>query len=423
MIFFYQFLSLLLFPILVLIIFIRIFFGKEDKERYKEKFSIKIDNNFNLAKNKKVIWFHAASIGEVNSIFPFIKNILEEKNDIFILLTSTSLSSSQLIKNKMKFKNFKHRFFLLDIGFLIKEFLDYWNPQLVVFVDSEVWPTHMLEIKKRNIPLVLLNGRITNKTFKKWSIIPKTSKIIFKLYDLCLASSLESQNNLKNLGARNVKFLGNIKFCTDIKNENNINPKVQSIKNKKIWSAASTHPGEEIFFLKTHLELKKIYNNVLTLIIPRHIERSNKIFSECKNLNLNIEILENISDVKEDTEVIVIKSFGNMIDIFNYSKSVFMGKSLIESLKEVGGQNPIEPAKCGCKIYHGPYVANFKDIYNFLNDKNIAFKINNEIDLSQSLIKDFEKEKTFNEKRILELDAYGKEIFSITKKELFKSIQ
>ncbi len=423
MIFFYQLLSLILFPILILLIFIRKIFGKEDRVRFKEKFSTGIDNNFNLTRHKKVIWFHAASIGEVNSVFPFIKNILEEKDDIFILLTSTSLSSSQLIKNKIKFKNFKHRFFLLDIKFLVKKFLDYWRPQLVIFVDSEVWPTHMLEIKKRKIPLILLNGRITNKTFKRWKIMPKTSKIIFELYDLCLASSAESQDNLKNLGAQNVKFFGNIKFCAEIKNKKNINQKIQSIKNKNIWSAASTHAGEEVFILKTHLELKKKYNNILTLIIPRHIERSNEIFSQGKNFNLNIEILEDIVDVKKDTEVLVIKSFGNMINFFNFSKSVFMGKSLIEKLRQVGGQNPIEPAKCGCKIYHGPFVANFKEIYNFLKGKKIAYEVNNEVDLSQNLIKDFEKERILDEKNILELDLYGKEILLISKREIFKLAQ
>lgn len=412
MIFFYRLATFLLYPLLILLIYLRKFLGKEDKLRFKEKFLIKKNSFSSPAKNKKVIWFHAASIGEVNSIIPFINHILKEKNDIFVLLTSTSLSSSELIKKKIDLDYFGHQFFLLDISFLVKKFLDYWKPHLAIFVDSEVWPSHIIEIKKRKIPLILLNGRITNKTFKRWKMLPNTSRNIFELYDLCLASSSESQNNLKNLGAKNVKYFGNIKFCAEVKSEKDTQRKIPAIKDKKIWSAASTHPGEEIFFLNTHLELKKNENNILTIIIPRHINRSKEIFEIGKRLKLKIEILDNINEIKNETEVIIINSIGNMIDIFNYSKSVFMGKSLLNELKEVGGQNPIEPAKCGCKIYHGQFVANFKEIYNFLNDKKIAFEINNETKLSDCLLRDFVQEKIFDKQNIIELNTYGKKILS-----------
>ena len=198
MFFLYRILTILLYPIFVLVIYLRRFFNKEDKIRFIEKISI---NENNLPKNKKIIWMHAASIGETNSIMPLIESILRENEEIFILLTSTTLSSSQLIKKKtFNFKNFDHRFFCIDSYFLVNKFLNTWKPEMAIFVDSEVWPNYILEISRRKIPLILLNGRISLKTFRKWKTIKNFSKKIFSCYDLCLSASSESENHLKSLG-------------------------------------------------------------------------------------------------------------------------------------------------------------------------------------------------------------------------------
>ena len=266
MISFYRTLTFFLFPVFVFIIFLRRYFNKEDKKRFKEKISI---NESFLTNNKKIIWIHAASIGETNSVFPLISKLTKDNEDVFILLTSTTLSSSQVIERK-KFnkKNIQHRFFPLDVQFLVKKFLNHWNPELVIFVDSEIWPNYLLEISKRKIPLILLNGRITMKTFKRWKLVSGLSLKLFGLYDLCLSSSKESEKNLKSLGAKNVKFFGNLKFCTNISSENNYFD-LKSIFNKhNIWCAASTHPDEEEIILKTHNLIKQKGIKIITIIIP-----------------------------------------------------------------------------------------------------------------------------------------------------------
>ena len=136
------------------------------------------------------------------------------------MLTSTTLSSSELIKKKKFNKNnIQHHFFPLDVQFLVKKFINYWKPEMVIFVDSEVWPNYVLEISQRKRPLMLLNGRITMKTFKRWKLLSSLSLKLFGLYDLCLSSSKESEKNLKSLGAKKVKFIGNLKFCTKINSE------------------------------------------------------------------------------------------------------------------------------------------------------------------------------------------------------------
>jgi len=240
-----------LYPFFVLIIFLRIFFNKESKQRYKEKL---FASSFNIEKNadKKLIWFHVASIGEFKSIIPIIKK-LDENNIYQFLITSVTLSSSQLIsKELLNKKNIFHRFFPIDTVSLVKKFLDGWSPNLIVFVDSEIWPNFLSEIKRRKIPSILINGRITKKTFERWALIPGFAKNIFDTFDLCLASSNESEKYLKKLNAKNVKFIGNLKFTNSINLESIDDDNRLFFNQKKFWCAASTHKGEEIFCIKTH---------------------------------------------------------------------------------------------------------------------------------------------------------------------------
>ena len=417
MIFLYRFLTFLLFPFFFIIIYLRRFTNKEDKIRFKEKISI---NKIDYPKNKRVFWIHAASIGETNSIFPLISKLVRDNDNIFILLTSTTLSSSELIKKKKFNKNnIQHHFFPLDVQFLVKKFINYWKPELVIFVDSEVWPNYLLEISQRKIPLILLNGRITTKTFKRWKLVSRLSSELFGLYDLCLSSSKESEKNLKSLGAKKVKFIGNLKFCANINSEKRY-IELKSIFDKhNIWCAASTHPGEEKIILKTHVLVKQKGIKIITIIIPRHIYRSNEIKKIGNDLNIKSQIVSKFEDISKDSEILIINSIGEMIDYFQNCESIFMGKSLSKKLIKVGGQNPIEPAKCGCKIYHGPYISNFKEIYGFLKEKKITYEVINEADLSQNLIQDFNN-KNSDKRNIDEINFHGDKILDSTIKEIFK---
>ena len=415
---FYRVLTTILFPVFILIIYFRKYLNKEDKIRFKEKISI---TNNGLPENKEVFWIHAASIGEVNSIFPIIKEIKRKNKNIFILLTSTTLSSSKLIKNEIAdTDNFKHLFLPLDVLFLVKKFLSYWSPKLVIFVESEVWPNYMLEISKRNIPVMLLNGRITNKTFYRWNKFPKISKKIFSLYDLCLAASKESEINLKKLGAKNVKYLGNIKFCSTVLETIQDSRIKLILNNRNVWCAASIHPGEEKVILNTHLNLKNKGKNILTILIPRHISKSKDILPICQSLNLKAQVINSDKDILKESEILIVNTIGEMSKYFSLCKNIFMGKSLLKKLIKDGGQNPIEPAKFGCKIFHGPYVSNFLEIYDYLKNKGIAYEINNENDLTERLLKNFDQNSTINTKDITELSRYGEKILSSSINEIME---
>ena len=218
----------------------------------------------------------------------------------------------------------------------------------------------------KKIPLVLLNGRITKKTFLRWSKIPKTANKVFQSFDLCLPSSKISKNYLKKLNVKKIKYYGNLKLTS------NENLKIYNFRNKKFlkqnnfWSAVSIHEEEILFCLKTHINVKKVIKTIVTIIIPRHIGKVKKIKSVCEKLNLNYQILSDGDIIKSNKEIIIINAYGIMANYLKVCKSVFIGKSMPKILKEVGGQNPIEAAKLGCKVYHGPYVNNFKEIYELL---------------------------------------------------------
>ena len=419
----YRCLTIFLFPLALFLIFCRSIFNKEDKLRYKEKiFSSAFKSNRNS--EKKLFWFHAASVGEFLSILPLIEEINNSSKNIDFLITTVTLSSSKLLEKKLnQYNNITHRFFPLDTEGLSRNFLNIWKPDLVFFVDSEIWPNFLFKIKEKKIPLVLINGRITKKTYNKWKIFPNFARKVFNNFDLCLVASEESKNNLEQLQVKNLTYIGNLKFSAKNRTENLNKPNKEILDRFKVWCAASTHEGEELIALKVHIEIKKKYNNILTIIIPRHINRVSYIKNLSNRFDLNSQILNDNDTINTDTEILIINSFGVLSKYFNYCKNIFIGKSFIKKLELVGGQNPIEAAKSGCKIFHGPYVYNFQEVYGFLKSYGISEQVNDVEELSKKIIENLENPKKINEQQIDLLNIYGEKILKQIIKELNKFIK
>lgn len=389
MFFLYKVITNLFYPFLILLIYTRKIFKKEDRSRYKEKIFI---SSFNVKRNKKkkLFWFHAASIGELRSILPIINKLSKDKRNLEFLITTVTLSSGKLAKEEIrKIKNVKHRFLPIDVDFLIKSFLDTWKPNVIFLVDSEIWPNIILNAKKRQIPLAIINGRISNKTFSRWNLVPSFRDQIFSSFNLALSSNKDTEKHLKLMNAKNVHFSGNIKFIGNTSHKK-INKKNESFfDNKKFWLAVSTHQSEEKLCLETHLKIKKFYENSSTIIAPRHIDRMKEIKTLCETYGLKYQILNKSDFLDKKKEIILINSFGALNEFYKYTNSVFIGKSTIKKLENDSGQSPIDAAKFGCKIYHGPYISNFQEIYNLLKSNKIAFEIKSSEHLAKSLINDY----------------------------------
>ena len=197
---------------------------------------------------------------------------------------------------------------------------------------------------------------------------------------------------------------------------------LNKIKNRKIWCAASTHRTEEILCARSHLKIKENYNNILTIIIPRHIDRIEAINEELSKLNLKVVLSSNLSQMETKTDILLIDSYGETLKFYNISKYVFLGKSLVTSLIKDGGQNPIEPARLGCKILHGPYVSNFVETYEYLNKLGITKKVNNSNELSMSLIEEFKEDRVKNRQIVEKIENYGQNILNNVIMELKKYI-
>ena len=256
---------------------------------------------------------------------------------------------------------------------------------------------------------MLVNGRITKKTFLRWNFLKKFAKKIFEKFDLCLVANKETENYLKILGAKNIKNYGNLKFAKIKSNfENKLDLTfLNKIKNRKIWCASSTHLSEVIFCAKTHIELKKTYKNILTIIIPRHTDRVKTIFEDLSKLNLKIIFYSDWNQINDNTDILLINTYGEAVKLYSISKCVLLGKSLVESLRNDSGQNPIEAARLGCKIFHGPNVSNFTDVYEYLKSLGVTNEVCSPEALSQSLVEELKKDKINNKQIEEKIENYG----------------
>ena len=410
MIFFiYQFSLSIILLFSPVIIILRIIKNKEDKIRFKEKFCL-------ISKERgvgKLVWFHGSSVGEILSAIPIIKKYDNDNSISKILITSSTLSSSKIIEN-IKFKKAVHQFYPIDHVLFSKKFLDHWKPNVAIFLESEIWPSMFKSIKKSDIPLILLNARVTKKTFNRWSNLKKFSTSIFSLIDKAYAQNSETKHYLKKLNVKNVKFIGNLKFIeNDSFKTNQADKKLfLQFRKYKTFIAASTHSGEELFAAQTHILLKKKVKNIITIIIPRHINRVEQIISQIGGLGLSVVSRSSKKKKLDNIDIYLVDTFGESKMFYKFATTVFLGGSVIKR----GGQNPLEPARFGSKILHGPNIDNFKDVYKYLNQLKISSKVNSPKACANSII--FKK----NMKKIKKMKYLGSMILKKTLNELDKSI-
>ncbi len=382
--FIYRILINLVLIISPFIIVFRLIKKKENFYRFKEKFTFFSKKKF----KKKLVWFHGASVGELLSVIPLIEKLEKNKNIDQILVTTSTVSSSKVFGN-FKFKKTVHQFFPIDTNFISKKFLHYWRPSVAIFIDSEIWPNMLINLKKNNVPTLLLNARITKKSFKRWKIFRNFSKSIFKCFDLTFPCNKETELYLKFFGVKNIKLITNLKFIQ----KNSIIKVPLHIENffsdKLFWCAASTHNGEEETCFNLHKKLKKENKKFVSIIIPRHIERKDELIELMNKYELKFHCHSWKKRISNNIDIYLVDSYGETEIFYKLNKIVFMGGSIVKH----GGQNPLEAVRNACKIINGPYVENFKDIYKLLEKFGISQKINSSSGLEKSINQLLNKKK------------------------------
>ena len=367
----YKILSIVLLPLVILIIFFRIFQNKEINTRIKERFAFP-----SVKKPKgKIIWINASSIGEYLATISLIKKIRKIKPKTKILLT-TNTKTSALLAEKITDVNIFHQFTPQDNPLVIKKFLNYWKPSLVLWMESEFWPIILDETKKYGVEMILLNGRMSDKSFKNWSYFKFFFKKIISNFSLILTMSRIDKENFKKLGAKNINFIGNLKFCNEEQHYDKLLEKKAKklIGNRSVWLAASTHHREEMYAATIHCKLKERLNlkNLLTIIVPRNIKRTSKIKKEIKSIVPLTKLFQSKS-IPQNTEIIIDDSIGQLEMWYKNIKTVFLGKSYPPK----GGQNPIEPARNGCAIISGK-MSNFQEIENEMLRNKCLINVTND---------------------------------------------
>ena len=362
-----------------------------------------------------LIWFHGSSVGEVLSIIPLVRE-LEKKNDLAqILITSNTLSSAKVLKN-LKFKKTIHQFFPIDANFIVKRFLKYWKPKACIFIESEIWPNVIRNIKKQKLPLILLNARITNKSYKRWKKINSFSNKLFSMFDLCLPQNKETFKYLKKLGSKKIKLIGNLKLC-EIKEENSKKLKssqMSFLRSKKVlFTGLSTHYSEETFCTDLFLNLRRNKNEIL-ILIPRHVERTDLIEKDLREKKLVTHKHSSKRKINKKTDVYIVDTYGEAKKFLGLSKVIFTGGSLISH----GGQNPLDAVRNNSIVIHGPSIYNFTEIYKFLSKEKMSFKFKN---LNQA-IKLVKNRNLNNRNTKTKLSLISQKILNKTKIELFKYV-
>ncbi len=412
----YRVVSELFLIISPLIIIYRILKGKENFFRSTERYAIPSKKRL----PGKLIWFHCSSVGELLSIIPLIEKLESNSNINQILITTTTLSSSKIFE-KYNFKKTVHQFFPIDNNFIIKKFINYWKPSVLFLCESEIWPNLINTINKKKINLILLNGRMTYRSFKKWKKIDSYSRDIFQKFDYCFSQNKETFKRLKLLGAKKIYNIGNLKFTTSKKVKAQfLNKKTNNFFKKKriLITAASTHNDEENFIIENHLYFKKQKKtkNIISIIAPRHIERVNEIKKYIEKASLRTHLYSSKQKIDNNVDIFIVDTYGELNKFYKISNIVFMGGSLIKH----GGQNPLEPSKFGCKIIHGPNIDNFTEIYKKLNKMKISNVFSNYKEGIKIIEKSlYKKRLIFDNKKIMK---YGAKILNTTYFEIIKFI-
>ena len=375
------------------IVFYRILKKKENPKRFLEKFGFFKKKRV----NGKLIWFHCSSVGELLSIVPLIEKFEKDKNIKSILISTSTLSSSKIFK-KFKFKKTIHQFYPIDNPLIVNKFLCYWKPTAAFFVESEIWPEMLRDLKRKKIKTFLLNARISKNSFHKWKYFKDFGISVFGIFDYIFPQNKETFNYLRHFKVKKMKILGNLKF-SEPKRTNNKSIKINFL-NRKILCAASTHNNEEELISRIHLDLKSKINKLLTVIIPRHIERSREIIETLNSKNLRYVCHSESKKIKKNTDVYLVDTYGESKSFYSLSKVVFLGGSFVPR----GGQNPLEPIRYGCYITHGKHTFNFTEIYNLLKRKKLSFEAKNFSQLKKIILKLFMRK--FENKR--ELNKFKK---------------
>jgi 3-deoxy-D-manno-octulosonic-acid transferase len=350
--------------------------GKEDRTRLDERFG-----RTTLSRPPgRLAWVHAASVGETNAVMPLVERLIE--SGVAVVFTTVTVTAAAIAAQRLP-AGALHQFAPVDAPPLVGRFLDHWRPQMAIFVESELWPTTIARLSAAGIPQILVNARLSERSYRGWSRFAGVAQSVFGRVALCLAQTRQDGERYRALGARRVIVTGNLKFdapAPDV-DQAKLDEFHKLAAGRPVWVAASTHPGEEAIFGEAHRSLREQFPNLLTIVVPRHPDRGSDIRSSMSATGLTVAQRSKNEPISDATEVYVADTFGELGLFYRVAPVAFLGGSLVPH----GGQNPIEPARLACAVLHGPHIHNFTEIFAAIDAAAPASEVADAASLASAL--------------------------------------
>ncbi len=349
--------------------------GKEDVKRFNER----VGRSTMARPEGRLIWLHGASVGESISMLPLINRLLELYPDAHVMVTTGTTTSAEVMAKRLPERAF-HQYLPIDNPVFTTRFVRHWQPNIALWFESEFWPAILSTIKRKNIPLILINGRISNKTFKRWQQFEFVIKELLDCFTACLGQSEEDAYRLRVLGAKDAMCLGNLKYAglpipVDAEKKAEIE---KQMGDRPCWLVGATHHDEEYKIARFLKDLQAKHPNLLTFIVPRHPNRGVEIRDYIeKEYKLKTALRSKGEKITPDTDVYIADTIGEMGIWYELCRIVFVGGSLIPH----GGQNFMEPSRCRDAVMVGPHMHNFTDAMNRAKRADGIIQVNDVIDL------------------------------------------
>ncbi|CAA7611869.1 3-deoxy-D-manno-octulosonic-acid transferase [Candidatus Terasakiella magnetica] len=350
--------------------------GKEDEARFGER----LGHPGQPRPPGRLVWIHAASVGESLSMLPLVERLRQRR--LNVLLTTGTVTSARMMAERLP-RGAVHQFVPVDRLAYVRGFLDHWRPDLALWAESEFWPNLLAETRHRRVPLVLIQGRISPRSFANWKKVPGFIRRLLSCFTLCLAQTEGDAQRLRALGGHDVRCLGNLKYAVPAlpADDAALDGLVRVVAGRPLWLAASTHPGEEAIVARLHGQVAAAFPDLLTIIVPRHPNRGPELAAELAATGLKVALRSAGEVPGPDTQLYLADTMGELGLFYRLAPIVFMGKSLTVG----GGQNPFEPARIGAAVLYGPLMDNFPDMAARMAELGAALMVRDGRHLAETL--------------------------------------
>jgi 3-deoxy-D-manno-octulosonic-acid transferase len=354
--------------------------GKEDPARLEER----MGHASVPRPDGPLVWLHAASVGEAQSVLRLIERLSSREPAVSILITSGTVTSAKMLAGRLP-DNVLHQFSPVDLPGATSRFIAHWRPDLAIWIESELWPNLISDMAETGNPLVLINGRMSSRSFGRWRHIPVAARRMLSRFSLVLAQNDEAAARFRQLGAPEVRTEGNLKYAADRlpADDAALSALRDSIGDRSFWLSASIHPGEDEVTARVHQRVSAAHPDLLTIVAPRHPARAAEMAAHFSASNLKGARRSDGDDLSRETDIYIADTIGELGLFYSLAGPVFVGGSLVPH----GGQNVLEPARFGRCILSGPHTTNFSDVIADMRAGDALIEVEDAEELSAALIR------------------------------------